>query len=222
MPSSKATADERIAFFSAVERFIFLCFRLASFQSSYASSVYYSKAKSIYDGEITLQSVTDELNDRSDKNNNEAVLNFIARNNRRFNSGDGFYAWRDLKYMLYEYEFSLGQQCKLQKVDWRSFLPQWKRTNSLLRHIFPQTPTVLVLEEIKFRQFNDAEKRPLLGHSEIFCHYRRASIPRFRTIALMIRSIQSPVVAGMRTALTQRLEVSKEADWMRSIFMTVD
>lgn len=99
MPSSKATADERIAFFSAVERFIFLCFRLASFQSSYASSVYYSKAKSIYDGEITLQSVTDELNDRSDKNNNEAVLNFIARNNRRFNSGDGFYAWRDLKYM---------------------------------------------------------------------------------------------------------------------------
>lgn len=202
MPSSKATADERIAFFSAVERFIFLCFRLASFQSSYASSVYYSKAKSIYDGEITLQSVTDELNDRSDKNNNEAVLNFIARNNRRFNSGDGFYAWRDLKYMLYEYEFSLGQQCKLQKVDWR-FLPQWKRTNSLLS-IFSRRRRPCGIGEINSDSSMMPKRRPLLGHSEIFCHYRRASIPRFRTIALMIRSIQSPVVAGMRTALTQR------------------
>lgn len=77
MPSASTTVEERIAFFSAVERFIFLCFRLASFQSSYASSVYYAKAKSIYDGDVALQSVTDELNDRSNKNNNEAILNFI-------------------------------------------------------------------------------------------------------------------------------------------------
>lgn len=87
-----------------------------------------------------------------------------------------------------------------QREEW---VPQWKRTNSLLS-IFSRRRRPCGIGEINSDSSMMPKRRPLLGHSEIFCHYRRASIPRFRTIALMIRSIQSPVVAGMRTALTQR------------------
>lgn len=211
MPSSKATADERIAFFSAVERFIFLCFRLASFQSSYASSVYYSKAKSIYDGEITLQSVTDELNDRSDKNNNEAVLNFIARNNRRFNSGDGFYAWRDLKYMLYEYEFSLGQQCKLQKVDWRLFTTVEKDKFSI-EHIFPQNPTVWYWKN-QFRQFSDAEKKTLAGSLGNLLPLSQSINSSLQNDCFDEKKHSKPGRRGYENGSHSEIEVSKEADW---------
>lgn len=211
MPSSKATADERIALFSAVERFIFLCFRLASFQSSYASSVYYSKAKSIYDGEITLQSVTDELNDRSDKNNNEAVLNFIARNNRRFNSGDGFYAWRNLKYMLYEYEFSLGQQCKLQKVDWRLFTTVEKDKFSI-EHIFPQNPTVWYWKN-QFRQFSDAEKKTLAGSLGNLLPLSQSINSSLQNDCFDEKKHSKPGRRGYENGSHSEIEVSKEADW---------
>lgn len=211
MPTSKSTSEERIAFFSAVERFIFLCFRLASFQSSYASSVYYSKAKSIYDGDITLQSVTDELNDRSDKNNNEAVLNFIARNNRRFNSGDGFYAWRDLKYMLYEYEFSLGQQCKLQKVDWRIFTTVEKDKFSI-EHIFPQTPTVWYWKN-QFRQFSDAEKKTLAGSLGNLLPLSQSINSSLQNDCFNDKKHSKPGRRGYENGSHSEIEVSKEADW---------
>jgi hypothetical protein len=211
MPKANATSEERVAFFAAIERFIFTCFRLASFQSSYASNVYYAKAKSICEGEITLQSVTDELNGLSDDNSKEAVLNFLARNNRRFNSGDGFYAWRDLKYLLFEYEFSLGQQSKLQKVDWRLFSAVEKDKFSI-EHIFPQTPTVWYWRN-QFRQFSDTEKRALAGSLGNLLPLSQSINSSLQNDCFNDKKRSKPGRRGYENGSHSEIEVSKEVDW---------
>lgn len=211
MPNAKATVEEKIAFFTAVERFIFLYFRLASFQSSYASSVYYGKAKSIYDGEITLQSVTDEIHDRSNKNHNEAILNFIARNNRRFNSGEGFYAWRDLKYMLYEYEYSLGKQNNIQKLDWRLFSTV-EKDKFTIEHIFPQTPTVWYWRN-QFRQFSDDEKKTLAGSLGNLLPLSKSINSSLQNDCFDDKKHSKPGRRGYENGSHSEIEVSKEADW---------
>ena len=208
MPNAKATAEDRTAFFAAVERFIFLCFRLASFQSSYMSSVYSRKAKSIYDGEITLKSVTDEINARADEDNHAALL---GRNNRRFNSGDGFYAWRDLKYMLYEYEYSLGKQNNLQKVDWRLFSTVEKDKFSI-EHIFPQTPTVWYWRN-QFRQFNDAEKKALAGSLGNLLPLSQSINSALQNDCFNDKKHSKPGPRGYENGSHSEIEVSKEADW---------
>ena len=52
------------------------------------------------------------------KNNEVTRLPFPTRMNRRFISADGFYSWRDLRYFLYEYEYSLATKYKLEKLSW--------------------------------------------------------------------------------------------------------
>ncbi len=50
-----------------------------------------------------------------------AIEGFLARTNRRFDSGAGFYSWRDLRYFLYEYEHEKAVTNKLEKVKWGLF-----------------------------------------------------------------------------------------------------
>jgi len=211
MPNAKATVEERIAFFAAVERFIFLCFRLASYQSSYMSSVYSRKVRSIYNGEITLSSVTDEINARTNEDNHTALLSFIGRNNRRFNSGEGFYAWRDLKYMLYEYEYSLGKQNNLQKIDWHLFSTV-EKDKFTIEHIFPQTPTVWYWRN-QFRQFNDTEKKTLAGSLGNLLPLSQSINSSLQNDCFDDKKHSKPGRRGYENGSHSEIEVSRENDW---------
>ena len=59
VPSVGATAEERIEFYKAVERFIFIDFRMAIYQSSYQSSEFYRNARKVYNNEMKLTEVAD-------------------------------------------------------------------------------------------------------------------------------------------------------------------
>lgn len=48
-------SEERIAAFKAIERFIFICFRLGNFNASFCSSEYYRASRSLYLNEMTLE-----------------------------------------------------------------------------------------------------------------------------------------------------------------------
>ena len=56
-----------------------------------------------------------------DNDLNSIISNFITKTDRRFDSGLGFYGWRDLKYFLYEYESHLSIKNNIQKIDWQMF-----------------------------------------------------------------------------------------------------
>ena len=132
--------QERITLLRAIERFIFVCFRIGDFQANYQSSVYYRKSREILNGNASLLSIADDLDNTVDSVMASAVSSFIARTERRFTSGEGFYGWRDLRYCLYEYEYDKSIENKITKVDWNLFT-RVEKEKITIEHILPQTPT---------------------------------------------------------------------------------
>ena len=160
-PSAKSSVDERITLFKAIERFIFICFRMGMFQSSYQSSVYNRKAKALYYGETTASQIAEELIATATSDTKTALTNFVTRIDKRFADGDGFYGWRDLRYLLFEYEVELSDQNKIQKVDWSMFT-KVEKDKITIEHILPQTPTKWYWRN-QFRLYSDEEIKILSG-----------------------------------------------------------
>lgn len=158
---TSATPHDRINLFQAIERFIFLAFRVGGFQASYKSSDYYNKVREVSSHRTTLDTIAQDLHDTVDGDMSNAIANFIVRTNRRFDSGEGFYGWRDLRYFLYEYEYDKATSNNLQKVDWNLFT-KVEKDKVTIEHILPQTPTKWYWKN-QFRQYSDSEVKILSG-----------------------------------------------------------
>ena len=200
------TQEERIEFFKAVERFIFINFRMAMYQSSYKSSDYYRKTREIYTNTLKLSEVTKDLNSTTDGNSKDAVRVFLTRMNRRFISADGFYNWRDLKYFLYEYEFSLATKHRLSKLHWAD-LTRVVKDHVTVEHILPQKPTKLYWRN-NFRQFSDEEIKLLsssLGNLLPLSQRINASLQNY--------SFDDKKARGYANGCHCEIEVSKESTW---------
>jgi len=159
--TNRTSVQDRVALFQAVERFIFLSFRVGGFNASYKSSDYYNKAREIFRGSIELTLVIEDLNKSVDLDMPAIVANFITRTARRFNSGGGFYSWRDLRYFLYEYEDNLSTRNNLQKIDWNMFT-KVEKDKITIEHILPQTPSKWYWRN-QFRQYSESEIKLLSG-----------------------------------------------------------
>ena len=159
IPRLGYSKDERITFYKAVERFIFITFRMGMYQSSYKSSDYYRKTREVYIGNMSLSDVTEDLTNTTNENAEDAVRVFVTRMNKRFISQEGFYSWRELRYFLYEYEYSLASKYKLDKLSW-AVLTKVVKDKITVEHILPQTPTKLYWRN-NFRQFTPEEIKTL-------------------------------------------------------------
>lgn len=159
--NSQNSSTDRISLYRAIERFIFLSFRMAAFQSSYKSSDYYRKTRDVYIGELSINEVTKALIDTSTNDMDYAISNFITRINKRFSNGDGFYGWRDLRYLLFEYEFEKAKETGIDKLGWDPFT-KVEKDKVTIEHILPQTPTKWYWKN-QFRQFNEEEIKILSG-----------------------------------------------------------
>ena len=198
--------EDRLAFFKATERFIFINFRMAMYQSSYKSSDYYRKTREVYTGNMKLGEVTENLNATTDANVIDAVRVYLTRMNRRFISADGFYSWRDLRYFLYEYEYSLATKYKLEKLSW-ALLTKVVKDRITVEHILPQAPTKLYWRN-NFRQFNEKEIKLLsssLGNM----------LPLSQSInsSLQNDSFDDKKARGYANGCHCEVEVSKEQKW---------
>ncbi|MEN8493439.1 DUF4268 domain-containing protein [Dehalococcoides sp. THU3] len=210
--ANRTSAKERIKLLKAIERFIFLSFRIGGFNASYKSSDYYNKARDILGGTIELSVVTDDLNKTVNSDMNSQVANFITRTDRRFESGDGFYGWRDLRYFLFEYEHELSTRYNLQKVDWNMFT-KVEKDKVTIEHILPQTPTKWYWRN-QFRQYTDNEIKLLA-----------ASLGNLLPLAQSINSSlqndsfhdkKNPSSSGRRGYINgshSEIEVAAEQDW---------
>ena len=206
LPDKGFSSEERIKFFKAVERFIFVNFRMAMYQSSYLSSVYYRKTRDLYKGEITLADVTAALTSKTDINVSDAIKVFVTRMNRRFISADGFYSWRDLRYFLYEYEYTLFEKYKIEKLDW-GMLTKVVKDRITVEHILPQTPTKYYWRN-QFRQFTPEEIKTLsasLGNLLPLSHSINSSLQN--------DPFEVKKARGYTNGSHSEVEVSKEADW---------
>lgn len=161
LPEQNITVDERVMLFKAIERFIFVCFRMGTFQSSYKSSFYYREGRDLYQGDITVHDIIKSLNESVEEDLNTALKNFSTKMDTRFSKHEGFYSWRDLKYLLYEYEYEKAMHSGIKKVGWEPFTTIEKDRVSI-EHILPQTPTKWYWRN-QFRQFTGDEIKTLSG-----------------------------------------------------------
>src|SRR5690606_9617802 len=102
------TGKERLDLLTAIERFIFLVFRVSRAQSNYRSSSYYNATRELAHGEISASEIIDMLErDLEWIKNPDGTLRISAFRDfmhRKFIAGSGFYGWNGLRYFLYEYE----------------------------------------------------------------------------------------------------------------------
>jgi len=208
----RTTVKERVELLKAIERFIFLSFRVGGFNASYKSSDYYNKAREILRGGADISSVTEDLNSTVNADLSSLLANFMTRTNRRFDTGDGFYGWRDLRYFLYEYEYELSTKNNLQKVDWNLFT-RVEKDKVTIEHILPQSPTKWYWRN-QFRQYTEDEIKLL-----------SASLGNLLPLAQSINSSmqndsfhdkKTPAAPGKRGYVNgshSEIEVSSEQDW---------
>lgn len=209
---NRSSLKDRIDLLQSIERFIFLSFRVGGFNASYKSSDYYNKAREILHGAIDLSSVTDDLTNTVNSDMTSLVSNFITRTDRRFDKGDGFYGWRDIRYFLYEYENVLSTRNNLQKVDWNMFT-KVEKDKVTIEHILPQAPTKWYWRN-QFRQYSENEIKLL-----------SASLGNLLPLAQSINSSlqndsfhdkKSPSSSGRRGYVNgshSEIEVASEQDW---------
>ena len=206
IPRLEYSKYERIAFYKAVERFIFITFRMAMYQSSYKSSDYYRKTHKVYMENMSLSDVTEDLINTTNENAADAVRVFVTRMNKRFISQDGFYSWRELRYFLYEYEYSLASKYKLDKLSWAD-LTKVVKDKITVEHILPQTPTKLYWRN-NFRQFTPEEIKTLsasLGNM----------LPLSQSINSKLQndSFDDKKARGYSNGCHCEIEISKEDSW---------
>ena len=158
------TSLERCNLYKAIERFIFVFFRLAGYQANYLSSDYYNKSRQLLRGELQIATITESLNLLVD-DDKTAIDSFVARVKKMFNSGGGFYSWWGLRYFFFEYEAMLTGKRGLQRdgimTSWRLFTTSEKDKVSI-EHILPQTPTEWYWEN-QFRDYTEEEINILSG-----------------------------------------------------------
>ena len=146
--SEGATPEQRVKLFKAIERFIFVVFRLSRAFSTYRNSEFYRAARQLRNNELSIDAIIKILEERMDycfyqEKDSEKVYfeytyfqKFIEK---KFKNSGGFYNWNGLKYFLYEYEMEKVRQRGSQKIDWRLFARS-ERDKVSIEHIFPQNP----------------------------------------------------------------------------------
>ena len=150
------TTEQRVRLFKCIEKFIFLCFRMAKYQASYLSHEFHKKARELMRGDIDIEEVIKYTNDKFNANIVEATDTFKTKMFGLFKNKNGFYDWYDLKYFLFEYEMSLSDKTNIVKMnDWSNFVKNEKDKISI-EHIFPQTPTRWYWRN-QFRGYTTAE-----------------------------------------------------------------
>jgi hypothetical protein len=146
--NSNIATTERIKLFQAIERFIFIVFRMRAAVSNYRNSEFYKAARFLRKSEWTVDGIVDILKTRMDfafyelEGGSQSFFDyeyFKKYIDKHFQNGGGFYWWNGLKYFLYEYEMHLVKQRGSQKIDWELFVRN-DGDKVTIEHILPQTP----------------------------------------------------------------------------------
>lgn len=155
---------KRLKLLKAIERFIFVRFYLSSRRNDAGASTYYNLAKELYKRHINFENVTATIEDEIAGELDSSVRNFVNAVEENFKSGEGFYSWAPLKYVLYEYEYDLSKKNQRDALpDWEGILPH-KRDKISIEHILPQTLDCFSQDwSTIFAQYDDEQLKYLTG-----------------------------------------------------------
>lgn len=207
--------NERIQVFKAIERFLFICFRVGYFNASFCSSEYYRAAKNIYLNKMEVSELITDINDTIIANIEYALKNFVTKIEKHFASGGGFYYWNSIKYFMYEYEYMLAKKNNIDKISWEMFTKVEKDKVSI-EHILPQTPTKYYWRN-QFRQFNNEEIEALSGALGNLLPLSQSVNSSLQNDSFIDKKTSKTTGRrGYENGSHSEIEVSKEIDWTAS------
>lgn len=206
------TAEKKIEAFEAVERFIFICFRLGYYNASFRSSEYYRAARSLYMRETDLDTLIEDINETTNNNVEYALPNFVTKIEKHFDNKGGFYYWNSIKYFLYEYEFYLAKKNNIDKVSWEMFTKSEKDKVSI-EHILPQTPSKYYWRN-QFRQFDKDEVELLSGALGNLLPLSQSINSSLQNDSFEDKKIsKNSGRRGYQNGSHSEIEVAQESDW---------
>lgn len=145
----KMNHDKSVELLKAIERFIFIEFRLQMTRSNYGSSEFNKAARELHKGIKTVEDIINMLEERIELSfeiDETGQRYFKARNmqvmvDKLFEQKDdersGYYRWSAIHYFLYEYNMSLKKEgYHGSSVSWDSF-KQSENDKISIEHIFP-------------------------------------------------------------------------------------
>jgi len=214
---NQVTQEERIYLLKEIERFIFLNFRMARFNPSYQSAFYYNKARELAQDNSNLTALADDLRQKTDDVLHPIISNFMARTDKRFENDAGFYAWRDLRYFLFEYESHLSVKNNLPKVFWQQFSKS-EKDKVTIEHILPQTPNKWYWRN-QFRHFSDDEIKFLSGSLGNLLPLAQSINSSLQNDSFPEKKHSSSKRRGYMNGSHSEIEVAQEEDWTASSIM---
>lgn len=146
--SPNTDSEQRVRLFQAIERFIFIIFRMGRAFSTYRNSEFYKAAKQLRLGELTVDNIVTKLVAQmhwsfiQEEGKTKGCFDyghFQKYLQKKFQNGGGYYYWNGLRYFLYEYEMEKVRKRGSQKIEWNLFVTSEKDRVSI-EHIYPQTP----------------------------------------------------------------------------------
>lgn len=204
--------EERIESFKAIERFIFICFRLGNFNASFCSSEYYRASRSLYLNEMTLEDLVSDIVETTDANIEYAIPNFVTKIEKHFSNGGGFYYWNSIRYFLYEYETSLAQKNNIDRIgSWEMFTKTEKDKVSI-EHILPQTPSKYYWQN-QYRQFTDEEVEMLAGALGNLLPLSQSVNSSLQNDSFYDKKTTKAGRRGYENGCHSEIEVAKYNDW---------
>lgn len=141
---NEPSPEQRIRIFQNIERFIFIAFRLNSYQATYRNSEFYNAARELDLHETDIETICSQLQEGLALSFHEDGSfrpdDFYNAIRKRFESGAGYYGWGALRYFLFEYELNLLAGSRQKKVHWDDLLKS-ERDKVSVEHVYPQTET---------------------------------------------------------------------------------
>ncbi len=203
------SSEDRLRLFKAVERFIFIHFRMSKNSSSFGNTEYYDCTRSVYREEKDLNSVVKELEQKTNQDEKGAVGSFLVRMAQLFLYRDGFFTWKSLKYFLFEYEDYLHSKFRRGGgLIWEEFLNPPGDTISV-EHILPQKPNLPYWRN-NFRQFNLDEVKQLTGSLGNLLPLAKSINSALQNDSFDDKKQRS---SGYRNGCHSEVEVSEEETW---------
>ena len=164
LPGLGISGAERTELYRAIERFIFSFFRMANYRFDFQISVYRKAAYELRKGKKSIRKIITDLRNAADQNAGSNMDFFIVNMDRRFETGDGFYAWQDIRYLMYEYEKHLTAGKYVNKLGLLT-LETETRGKVSIEHILPQTPTEPYWREQFEKYIDDGKKMKMFAGS---------------------------------------------------------
>lgn len=136
-PAEKSVSD----LVSQAERFIFVAARFSGIRGDTGNSHFYRLAGDVYREVRTVEEALASVREWADRHFN--VERATVEMEERFTAegGRGFYDWRELRFLLFEYEQHLKAMAssRTSKLNWYDFMDS-RKDHATVEHIYPQSP----------------------------------------------------------------------------------